>query len=116
QQRFFRHFAALRQPPEIIQSYRLMLDTEDVRESALRYAALERHLAAFEVRLAASRAVMACARLDSLVSLARSLASPRSGSAAEPFSVPMRSRRANQIVKADPLGFGFCCFWHCLFL
>src|SRR5258706_9900156 len=52
---------------------------EDVREPALRHAAVERHLAAL---LAALRGV-AAARLLSLVSATRCLAEPRAGAAAD---------------------------------
>src|SRR6187549_899195 len=64
---------SFRQTAQIVQTNDLMLYAKDIREPALWQAAAERHLATLEVRLAATRAVMARARLDSLVSLARRL-------------------------------------------
>jgi hypothetical protein len=50
-----------------------MLDPKDIGEPTLWQASRERHLSALEMRLAATRAVMARASLDSLVSLSGSL-------------------------------------------
>ena len=60
---------------------------ERIGEAALRQATRDRHLAAFEVRLAAARAVVARARLDTLVTLARRLAGAGSRTAAETLAV-----------------------------
>jgi len=58
-QSFFRHFSSLRQLGKIVEPDDLVLYTKDIRETALGYAAGERHLTALELRLAAARTVMA---------------------------------------------------------
>jgi hypothetical protein len=111
-----RNLGALRHAPlEIAQTNDLMLNTKDIREAALWQASSERHLSAFEMRLAAARTMMARACLDSLVSLARRLARSRSGTAAKTLAITMRSRRRHEIVKTQLCGlrrlcdfFGFC--------
>src|SRR4051812_43065622 len=77
---------------------------ERVGEAALRQPARERHLTALELRLAAARTVMARARLDALVSLARRLARARARPAAETLAVPVRARRGRQVVQAQLFG------------
>src|SRR3954469_23348349 len=62
---------------EVRQANDLRFLAERVREAALRHPARDRHLAAFELRLAAARTVMARARLAALVTLARRLAGAR---------------------------------------
>src|SRR5438132_526497 len=113
-QRFLGDFAALGQPAQILEAHRLVLHAENVGEAALRQASRERHLAALELRLSAARTVVTRARLDSLVSLAGSLACARSGAPAEPLSVAVRAGCRNQVVQADALGCGFLfCLRHC---
>src|SRR5215213_6038033 len=59
---------------ELVETNDVRLLAEWVGEAALRQPARERHLSALEARLAAARAVMARARLNTLVALARRLA------------------------------------------
>jgi hypothetical protein len=66
-----------------------MLNPKDIGEPALWQPSRERHLSALEVRLAATGAVMARARLDSLVSLTRRLTRSRSGTAAKTLAITM---------------------------
>src|SRR5687767_5755559 len=86
---------------EVAEAHDLVLDAERILEAALRQPARHRHLAAFEVRLAAARAVVARARLDSLVSLAGSLACARARPAADALAVTVRARRRHEIVQPD---------------
>src|SRR6476646_9246116 len=79
----------------------LMLHLERVREPALRQATRQRHLAAFELRLAAARAMMARTLLDDLGNLARRLAGARAGTAAEPLARLVRARSRRQVVQPD---------------
>jgi hypothetical protein len=58
---------------EVAQTNDLMLDPKDIRETTLWQPSRERHLSALELRLSATRTVMACACLDTLVSLTRCL-------------------------------------------
>jgi hypothetical protein len=102
-QSVLRHFSALRQSGKIVEPDDLMLYTKDIRETTLRDAASERHLTALELGLAASGAVVAAARLDTLVALARCLAGARARTASESLAIPVRSRCWNQIVQADTL-------------
>jgi hypothetical protein len=67
-QSLLRHFSALRQLGKIVEPDDLMLYTKDIRETTLWDTASERHLTAFELRLAAARTVMARTCLDTLVS------------------------------------------------
>jgi hypothetical protein len=64
-----RHFGALWQPSQIVESDDLMFYTKDIRETALWQTAGNWHLAALELWLAAARAVMARPCLDTLMSL-----------------------------------------------
>src|SRR5690242_5410420 len=81
----------------------LMLFLERVREPALRKATRQRHLAALELRLAAARAVVPRARLDTLVTLARRLAGARARTAAKPLARLVRARGRRQVVQPDLL-------------
>src|SRR6185295_14496687 len=92
-----------RQLGQVFKTDDLVFYTKDIRETALRDPAGERHLAALEVGLAAARAVVARARLDTLVSLARRLTGARARTTSESLAVPVRSRGGNQIVQADLL-------------
>jgi hypothetical protein len=68
-ERISRDLGSLRETRlEIAQTNDLMLNPKDIGETALWEASRERHLATLEMRLAATRTVMARARLDSLVS------------------------------------------------
>jgi hypothetical protein len=102
-QSFFRHFGAFRQLRQIVESDDLILYPKDIRETTLWDAAGKRHLAALEPGLAATRAVVARARLDALVSLTGSLTGARARTASEPLRIPVRSRGWNQIVQANAL-------------
>src|SRR3954454_9273968 len=77
---------------ELIEANDARLLAERVGEPALRQPARERHLTALEARLAAARAVMACARLDPLVPLARRLPRAGAGTAPEALAVPVAPR------------------------
>jgi hypothetical protein len=106
---------------EIVETDDLVLDTKDIRKPTLGDAASKRHLPALEMGLAATWSVVTAASLDSLVSLARSLASARARTTSEPLAIAVRSRSGNQIVKADATwrsqGFPTCWFvCHSLFL
>jgi len=94
---------------EIAQANDLMLDSKDIREPALWQSSRERHLAALELRLSATRTVMASARLGSLVSLAGGLAGARPRATANSFPVAVRARGRHEIVKTEVLN-GFRCF------
>jgi hypothetical protein len=102
-QSLLRHFSALRQSGQIVEPDDLILYTKDIRETTLGDAASERHLTALELGLAAAGAVVAAARLDTLVALARCLTGTGARTASEPLAVPVRSRGGNQIVQANAL-------------
>src|SRR5579872_568762 len=93
-----------RQLVDVTQVHDLRLHPEWIGEAALGQTARERHLAALEMRLVAARSVMAGARLDAFVPLARRFARARPRTAASPLPVPMRSRGRHQIVQPDVLG------------
>jgi hypothetical protein len=78
-----------------------MLNPKDIGETALWQPSRERHLPALEMRLAATRTVMARARLDSLVPLSGSLPRSRSRTTAETLAIAMRSRRRDEIVQSQ---------------
>jgi hypothetical protein len=107
-QSLLRHFSALRQSGKIVEPDDLVLYTKDIRETTLGDAASERHLPALELGLAAAGAVMATARLDTLVALARCLTGAGARTASESLAIPMRSRGRNQIVQADSLDLCLC--------
>jgi hypothetical protein len=123
-QSLLRHFSALRQLGKVLETDDLILYTKDIREPALWYAPGERHLAALELRLAATGAVVARSGLDTLVSLARRLTGARPRSTSESLAIPVRSGRRNQIVQPDLHDviwrselFSTCWFvWHSLIL
>jgi hypothetical protein len=123
-QGLLRHLSALRQLGEVLETDDLILYTKDIRETALGYAASERHLAALELWLAAAGAVVARSGLDTLVSLARCLTSARAGPTSDSLAIPVRSGSRNQIVQPDPFNaiwrsefFPTCWFvWHSLIL
>jgi hypothetical protein len=102
-QGLLRHLSAFRQLREIVETYDLMLYTKDIRETTLWDAAGKRHLTALELRLATARTVMAGARLDTLVSLARRLTGARARTTSESLAVAVRARSWNQIVQANAL-------------
>src|SRR5581483_9373218 len=64
---------------QLVQTDDLIVLAERIGEAALRETTGDRHLAALEVRLAAARTVVARARLDTLVTLARRLTGARPG-------------------------------------
>src|SRR5688500_3004431 len=86
---------------ELAQANDLGLLAERVREPALRDTARQRHLAAFEVRLAAARAMVTRACLDALVTLAGRLAGAGARATAKALAVPVRARSGDQVVKPD---------------
>src|SRR5690606_17370239 len=88
------------QPLELEEVHHLVLDPVRIGEAALRQPPLQRHLATFEMRLTATRTVMARARLRALVPEAGRLTMPGSGAPAHPLAIAMRSRRARQIVES----------------
>ena len=97
-----RHFGSFRKALlEIAQTNDLMLNSKDIRETTLWQAPRERHLAAFELWLAAAGSVVACARLDSLVSLAGRLTGARTRSAAKPLAVTVRPGCRHEVVQAQ---------------
>jgi hypothetical protein len=99
-----RHFGPFRNAPlEVAQTNDLMLDPKDIRETTLRQAARERHLAALELRLASTRAVMSSAGLDSLVALARRLSRAGARATPEPLAIAMRSRGRNEVNETEAL-------------
>jgi hypothetical protein len=102
-QSFFRHLGAFRQLGQIVESDDLIHYTKDIRKTTLWDAAGERHLAALELGLAAARAVVASARLDTLMSFARCLTGARARTASESLAIPMRSGGRSQIVQANAL-------------
>src|SRR5437016_5111320 len=59
----WRHFGPISHTREITDPYDLMLDTERIGESTLWETTRERHLTAFELRLATARTMMPCACL-----------------------------------------------------
>src|SRR5688500_4712807 len=73
-ERFLRHFGPLGPVVQCIQGNDLMLHAKLVREPALGQPAGHGHLATLEMRLAASGAAVASARLASLMTLAGRLA------------------------------------------
>src|SRR5437879_6351238 len=91
---------------QVVQADDLRLLAERVREPTLRKTARDRHLAAFEMRLAAARTVVARARLDTLVTLTRRLAGARTRAATETLAVLGRSRGGAQVVQPDLLARG----------
>jgi hypothetical protein len=84
-----RNFRAFGQAGKVVKTHDLMLYPKDIREPALWDAARERHLTALELRLAAAWAVMAGARLDSLVSFAGSLSGSGAWAATESLAIPV---------------------------
>src|SRR3954467_10782884 len=68
-QRVRRHLTT--EQRELVEANDVGLLAERIGEAALRQPARERHLAALELRLAAAGAMMAGARLDTLVALTR---------------------------------------------
>src|SRR5699024_2620300 len=72
---------------EIVETHDLRFFPERIGEAALGQPARDRHLTAFEMRLAAARTVMARARLAALVSLARGFASARARTAAKTLAI-----------------------------
>src|SRR4051812_1629759 len=106
-ERLHRHVAA--DALEVRQADQLRFLAERIGEAALRHATRDRHLAAFELRLAAARAMMARARLAALVTLARRLAGARARAAAEALAVAMRTDRRREVVESDLLDGGFRC-------
>jgi hypothetical protein len=83
------NFRAFGQASKVVKTHDLMLYPKDIREPALWDAARERHLTALELRLAAAWAVMAGARLDSLVSFAGSLSGAGAWAATESLAIPV---------------------------
>ena len=77
---------------EVVEPNDLRFLTEWIREATLRQTTRDRHLAAFEMRLAAARTVMARARLDTLVSLTRRLTRAGARTAAETLAILRASR------------------------
>jgi hypothetical protein len=102
-QGLLRHFSPFWQLGKVLETDDLILYPKDIRETALGYTASERHLAAFEMRLAAARAVVARSRLDTLVSLAGRLSRARAGPTSDSLAIPVRSGSRNQIVQPDLL-------------
>jgi hypothetical protein len=100
-QGLLRHFSALGQLGKVLETDDLILYTKDIRETALGYAASERHLTALELRLAAAGAVVARSGLDTLVSLARRLTGARAGPTSDSLAIPVRSGSRNQVVQPD---------------
>src|SRR3954471_7811994 len=94
-----RHLAV--EQRELVEADDVRFLAERIREAALRQPARERHLAALELRLAAAGPVMAGARLDALVTLARRLAGAGARTAPEALPVPVRARRGREVVEAD---------------
>jgi hypothetical protein len=88
-QSLFGHFGAFRQLAKVIETDDLIHYSKDIRETTLRDAASKRHLAAFELGLAATRTVMARSRLDTLVSLSGSLTRARARSTAKSLAIPV---------------------------
>src|SRR3982751_1312252 len=86
---------------ELVEANHVRFLPERVREPPLRQPARERLLTALEARLAAARAVMARARLDTLVALARRLTRARAGTAPEALAVPIAARHGREVVEAD---------------
>jgi len=80
-----------------------MLDSKDIRESALWQSSREWHLATLELRLATAGPMVACACLGALVSFSRRLAGARSRTAAKTLAVAVRSRSGNKIVETEVL-------------
>src|SRR5688500_16256099 len=105
-ERLLGYFHSLGQTVEIVQPNDLVLDAKDIRETALWQPPCERHLAALDLRLPAAGAMVARARLDTLVTLTRGFSGARPRTAPEPFAVPVRARRCYEIVYPDPLGAG----------
>src|SRR5687768_13294595 len=105
-ERLLGNFHSLGQTIQIVQPNDLVLDAKDIRETALWQPPRERHLAALELGLPSARAMVARARLDSLVTLARGFPRPRTGTAPKALAIPVRARRCYEIVKPDPLGTG----------
>jgi hypothetical protein len=102
-QSFFRHFRAFRQPGQIVETDDLIHYPKDISKTTLWDAACERHLAALELGLAAARTVVASARLDTLVSLARRFPGARARTTSKSLAIPVRSRCRNEIVQANAL-------------
>jgi hypothetical protein len=102
-QSLLRHFSAFRELRQIVESDDLISYTKDIRKTTLWDTASERHLPALEPGLAAAMAVVAAARLDTLVSLARRFTGARARTASESLAIPVRSGRWNQIVQANAL-------------
>src|SRR6478609_451821 len=86
---------------ELVEADDARLLAEGVGEPALRQPARERHLTALEARLAAARAVMTRARLDTLVALTRRLTRAGAGTAPETLAVPIAARHGREVMEAD---------------
>jgi hypothetical protein len=84
-----RNFRAFGQPGKVVKTHDLVLHPKDIREPTLWNAAREGHLAALELRLAAARAVVTSARLDSLVSFTGRLTSAGAWAAAKSLAIPV---------------------------
>src|SRR5215213_1922432 len=86
---------------QLIEANDVRLLAERVREAALRQPARERHLPALEARLSTARAVMARARLDAFMALARRLARAGARSTPEALPIPIAARHGREVVQAD---------------
>jgi hypothetical protein len=100
-QRFLGDFRSFRQAIEIAEPDNLMLDAKDIRETTLGQTTRERHLATFELWLAATRSVVTRAGLDSLVSLTGSLSGSGSWTTAKTLAIPVRARCRREVVQSD---------------
>src|SRR5260221_3966249 len=98
-QRVARHLAVDRR--KLIETDDIRLLAERIRETALRQPARERHLAALELRLAATGTVMSRAGLDSLVALSRRLARSGARTASQTLAVAVAARGGQEVMRAD---------------
>src|SRR5215203_5231951 len=94
-----RHFGAGQALLEIAQTNDLMLNPKDIGETALWQPPSQRHLPTFELGLAAARAVVTSASLDSLVSLTGRLTGAGAWSTTKALAVPVRSRSWNEVMQ-----------------
>src|SRR6185503_9576335 len=85
---------------QVVEANDLGLLAEGVGEAPLGQATRHRHLAALERGLAAARTMVAGARLDALVSLARRLALAGPRTPADALAVAMRAARRREVVKS----------------